>query len=191
MAEPAEPLSEILADAPVVASVKNPEDLSAVLRSDCQVVFLLYGTLLDLPELVQTLKDADRTVLVNVDLLDGFATKDVTVRFIAERTSADGILSSKASLVRTARECGLFSVHRFFLIDSISYRNLVPQLRSSRAECVEILPGCVPRVISWVVEEIDVPLIAGGLVCDRDDVFAALKAGAAAVASSNHEVWKM
>ena len=49
----------------------------------------------------------------------------------------------------------------------------------------------MPRVISWVVADIDVPLIAGGLVCDRDDVFAALKAGAAAIASSNREVWKM
>ncbi|QVQ53423.1 glycerol-3-phosphate responsive antiterminator [Spiractinospora alimapuensis] len=187
----AEPLADILADEPVVASVKNAEDLDVVLRSECRVVFLLYGTLLDLPDLVRTLKDAGRIVLVNVDLLDGFAAKDVTVRFIAERTAADGILSSKASLVRAARECGLLSVHRFFLIDSISYRNLVPQLRSSQAECVEILPGCVPRVISWVVDDIDVPLIAGGLVCDRDDVYAALKAGAAAVASSNHDIWSM
>lgn len=187
----AEPLSDILADAPVVASVKNSEDVAAVLRSECRVVFLLYGTLLDLPELVQTLKDADRTVLVNVDLLDGFAAKDVTVRYIAQQTVADGVLSSKASLVRTARECGLLSVHRFFLIDSISYHNLVPQLRSSQAEGVEILPGCVPRVISWVVDDIDVPLIAGGLVCDREDVYAALKAGAGAVASSNHDVWQM
>ena len=80
-------------------------------------------------------------------------------------------------MVRAAREAGMHAVHRFFLIDSLSYRNLARQVRLSRADSVEILPGCMPRVIGWVVADIEVPLIAGGLVCDREDVFAALKAG--------------
>ncbi|MBB4789499.1 glycerol-3-phosphate responsive antiterminator [Streptomyces nodosus] len=184
-------LPALLEEHPVAASVKNEADLQAVLRADCKIVFLLYGTVLDLPAVVHRLKDAGRIVLVNVDLLEGFAGKEIVVRYIKERTDADGILSSKAFMVRAARELGLFAVHRFFLIDSMSYRNLAPQVRQSKADCVEILPGCMPRVISWVVADIDVPLIAGGLVCDRDDVFAALKAGASAIASSNHDVWAM
>lgn len=184
-------LPQLLEEHPVVASVKDEAGLRAVLRTDCKVVFLLYGSLLDLPDIVASLKADGRVVLVNVDLLEGFAGKEIVVRYVKERTAADGILSSKAFMVRAAREAGLFAVHRFFLIDSLSYRNLVPQLRSSKADCVEILPGCMPRVISWVVADIDVPLIAGGLVCDRDDVFAALKAGAAAIASSNTDVWQM
>ncbi|MFD7921826.1 glycerol-3-phosphate responsive antiterminator [Streptomyces sp. NPDC059740] len=186
-----EPLSRLLEDHPVVASVKDDEDLRAVLRSDCSVVFLLYGTLLNLPDLVRTLKDHGKTVFVNVDLLEGFGGKEIVVTYVRERTVADGVLSSKAHMVRAAREQGLFAVHRFFLIDSLSYRNLARQVRLSKADCVEILPGCMPRVIGWVVADIEVPLIAGGLVCDRDDVFAALGAGAAAVASSNHAVWEM
>jgi glycerol uptake operon antiterminator len=35
------------------------------------------------------------------------------------------------------------------------------------------------------------PLIAGGLVCDKEDVMGALGAGATAVASSNRDVWRM
>ncbi|MCF2128271.1 glycerol-3-phosphate responsive antiterminator [Streptomyces sp. NPDC005047] len=185
------PLPALLEENPVVASVKDAEGLEAVLRSDCRVVFLLYGTVLDLPEIVARLKEDGRTVLVNVDLLEGFAGKEIVVRYVKEKTAADGVLSSKAFMVRAARELGLYAVHRFFLIDSLSYRKLAPQVRSSQADCVEILPGCMPRVISWVVADIDVPLIAGGLVCDRDDVFAALKAGAAAIASSNTDVWEM
>lgn len=186
-----EPLSRVLEDHPVVASVKDDEDFRAVLRSDCAVVFLLYGSLLNLTELVATLKAHDKTVLVNVDLLEGFGGREVVVRYVRERTEADGVLSSKAHMVRAARDAGLFAVHRFFLIDSLSYRNLARQVRQSKADCVEILPGCMPRVIGWVIADIDVPLIAGGLVCDREDVFAALRAGAAAVASSNHDVWAM
>ncbi|MFJ9411587.1 glycerol-3-phosphate responsive antiterminator [Streptomyces sp. NPDC101393] len=184
-------LPSLLEEYPVVASVKDEEGLDAVLRSECRIVFLLYGSVLDLPSIVQRLKDNGRIVLVNVDLIEGFAGKEVVVRYVKEKTAADGVLSSKAFMVRAAREHGLFAVHRFFLIDSLSYRNLAAQVRISKADCVEILPGCMPRVISWVVADIDVPLIAGGLVCDREDVFAALKAGAAAIASSNREVWKM
>ncbi|MFD4710671.1 glycerol-3-phosphate responsive antiterminator [Streptomyces sp. NPDC058430] len=184
-------LPVLLEDHPVVASVIDDDGLRAVMDSECKVVFLLYGSLLNLPAIVQRLKDGGKVVLVNVDLLEGFSGKDIVVQYVKEHTSADGVLSSKAHMVRAAREVGLFAVHRFFLIDSKSYRNLAPQVRQSKADCVEILPGCMPRVISWAVQDIEVPLIAGGLVCDREDVFAALKAGAAAIASSNREVWEM
>ncbi|WP_424216915.1 glycerol-3-phosphate responsive antiterminator (plasmid) [Streptomyces sp. BI20] len=184
-------LPTLLEDHPVIAGVNDEEGLRAVLRSECAVVFLLFGDVLTLPGLVARLKAGGRTVFVNVDLVDGFSGREVVVRWVREHTEADGILSSRAPLVRAARELGLFAVHRFFLIDSISYRNLAKQVRGSKPDCVEVMPGCVPRVISWVVADLDVPVIAGGLVCDREDVFAALKAGASAIASSNREVWEM
>ncbi|MER5890187.1 glycerol-3-phosphate responsive antiterminator [Streptomyces sp. NPDC001941] len=182
---------DLLAENPVIASVNDEDGLRKVLESSCRVVFLQYGSVLDLPDVVRRIKDTGRTVLVNVDLIEGFSSKDVVVRYVREKTAADGVLSSKGPLVRAAREAGLIATHRFFLIDSLSYRNLAAQVSRSKADWVEILPGCMPRVIGWVVEDIDVPLIAGGLVCDRDDVFAALKAGAAAIASSNTDVWEM
>ncbi|MFF3641287.1 glycerol-3-phosphate responsive antiterminator [Streptomyces sp. NPDC002564] len=185
------PPQDLLAENPVIASVNDEDGLRAVLTSSCRMVFLQYGSVLDLPDVVRRIKDTGRTVLVNVDLIEGFSSKEVVVRYVRERTAADGVLSSKGSMVRAAHELGLMAVHRFFLIDSLSYRNLAAQVSRSKADCVEILPGCMPRVIGWVVADIDVPLVAGGLVCDRDDVFAALKAGAAAIASSNQDVWEM
>ncbi|WFR68035.1 glycerol-3-phosphate responsive antiterminator [Curtobacterium flaccumfaciens] len=49
----------------------------------------------------------------------------------------------------------------------------------------------MPRVITWLRDDTAVPVIAGGLVCDKADVMAALGAGAVAVASSNRDVWGM
>jgi glycerol uptake operon antiterminator len=49
----------------------------------------------------------------------------------------------------------------------------------------------MPRVIRWVKAETNLPLVAGGLVCDKDDVVGALGAGAVAIASSNRDVWLM
>lgn len=185
------PLLKILQDNPVIASVKDDAGLQSVLRSECKVVFLLYGSVLNIVSIVQTLKSQGKTVFVDVDLLEGFASKEIVVRYLRLHTDADGVLSSKALMVKAAKEQGLFAVHRFFLIDSMSYQNVNKQLRVSKADCLEILPGCMPRVISWLLEDVTIPLVAGGLVCDKDDVVAALKAGATAVASSNQSVWTM
>lgn len=184
-------MEDLLLDAPVIASVKDDAGLEAALRSECPVVFLLHGSVLTVPSLVERLKSGGKTVLVNVDLVEGFGPKDVVVEFVRERTGADGILSSKAAMIKAARAQGLLGVHRFFLVDSFSYHNLGKQIAISKPDYVEILPGCMPRVITWLRDDVDVPIIAGGLVCDKDDVVAALGAGAVAIASSNSDVWAM
>lgn len=184
-------MRELLLDNPVVASVKDEAGLRAVTEAEPPVVFLLFGSILTLPGLVQRLRAAGKTVLVNVDLVEGLESRDVAVDFVAQQTTADGVLSSKAAIVKAARARGLLAVHRFFLVDSISYHNLGRQLAISRPDYIEILPGCVPRVITWLKADTDVPIIAGGLVCDKDDVLAALGAGATAIATSNVDVWAM
>lgn len=194
MSAPAEVVAAFLAavrDDPVVASVKDDAGLRRVLRSDREVVFLLYGDLLALPGLVARLKDAGKTVLVDVDLVDGLSAHDAVAAWVRRATRADGVLSSKAGVLRAASSQGLLTVHRLFLIDSFSYRSAPKQLAASRADVAEVLPGCIPRVIEWLRADVDLPLIAGGLVCDKRDVLAALAAGAVAVASSDPAVWAM
>ncbi|MBB4689484.1 glycerol-3-phosphate responsive antiterminator [Amycolatopsis jiangsuensis] len=182
---------ELLLDHPVVASVKDEAGLRAAVDAEPPVVFLLFGSILTLPGLVERLRAAGKTVLVNVDLVEGLVSRDIAVEFVAQQTKADGVLSSKAALVKAAKARGLLAVHRFFLVDSISYHNLGRQLAISRPDYIEILPGCVPRVITWLKADTEVPIIAGGLVCDKDDVLAALGAGATAIATSNVDVWAM
>jgi glycerol uptake operon antiterminator len=184
-------LIKILQDNPVIASVKNDAGMRCALDSECRVVFLLYGSILNIRSIVRTLKEHGKIVFVDVDLLEGFANKEIVAEYLKIHTDLDGVLSSKAFMVKAAKGQGLFAVQRFFLIDSISYNNIPKQLKISNADCIEILPGCMPRVISWLVEDLTIPLIAGGLVCDKEDVVAALKAGATAIASSNQGVWTM
>ncbi|MEU6644566.1 glycerol-3-phosphate responsive antiterminator [Saccharomonospora sp. NPDC046836] len=184
-------MHERLLEQPVIASVKDEAGLDAVVEAEPQIVFLLFGSILTLPDLVERLRAAGKTVLVNVDLVEGLVGRDIAVAFVAERTRADGVLSSKAAIVKAAKARGLLAVHRFFLVDSFSYHNVGKQLAISQPDYIEILPGCVPRVITWLRKDTEVPIIAGGLVCDKDDVLAALAAGAVAIASSNVDVWAM
>lgn len=184
-------INSILSVHPVIASIKDEDGLRAVLTAPCPVVFVLFGSVMSIRGIVDTLKSAGKTVFVDVDLLDGFSSKPIVVDFLRANAHVDGILSSKAAMVRAAKTAGFLSIHRLFLVDSFSYNNLPKQVSISGADAIEILPGCMPRVISWVRNDIDLPLIAGGLVCDKEDVIGALGAGAAAVASSNRDVWLM
>jgi glycerol uptake operon antiterminator len=161
------------------------------LEAPCPLVFVLFGTVMTIPGIISALKKGGKTVFVDVDLLDGFASKPVVVDFLKAHTSADGILSTKTMMVQAAKKNGLLAVHRIFLVDSLSYNNLPKQVKVSEPDAVMILPGCMPRVTSWVRAETDLPLIAGGLVCDKEDVIAALGAGANVIASSNRDVWLM
>lgn len=185
------PIDEILSLHPVIASIKDEDGLRAVLRAPCPVVFVLFGSVMTIHGIVATLKSAGKTVFVDVDLLDGFSSKPVTVDFLKAHTQADGVLSSKSIMVKAAKSAGLLAIHRLFLVDSFSYNNVSKQVKISEPDAIMILPGCMPRVLSWVRDDTDLPLIAGGLVCDKEDVVGALGAGATAVASSNRDVWLM
>ncbi|WP_051299478.1 glycerol-3-phosphate responsive antiterminator [Arthrobacter castelli] len=189
-AGPAEFL-ELLREDPIIATVKEEAGLREILDSERQVVFLLFGSILSIEETVARCKTAAKTVLVNVDMVDGLSGRDVSIDWLASHTQVDGILSTKTSLIRAARRNGLVTVQRFFLVDSLSYGQLPRVASQAQPDVLEILPGCVPRVLTWLREDTDIPLIAGGLVCEKDDVVAALGAGALAVASSNRDVWTM
>ncbi|TFD91089.1 glycerol-3-phosphate responsive antiterminator [Cryobacterium lactosi] len=184
-------ISDVLSLHPVIASIKDDDGLRAVLTSPCPVVFVLFGSVMTIHKIVATLKNAGKTVFVDVDLLDGFSSKPVAVDFLKAHTDVDGVLSSKSIMVRAAKAAGLMAVHRLFLVDSFSYHSVSKQVKISDPDAIMILPGCMPRVISWVRADTDLPLIAGGLVCDKADVMAALAAGAGAIASSNRDVWLM
>ncbi len=182
---------EILEENPVISSIKSNQGLKEVLNNPCEVVFVLYGNLFTIYEIISKLKQANKIVFLNIDLVEGFSSKEIVVEYIKTNTNIDGILSSKATLLKTAKNLGLLTIHRLFVIDSFSFNNIQKQINISKPTCIELLPGCVPRVIQWTLETIDIPLIAGGLVCEKDDVIAALNAGAIAISTTNQDVWNM
>lgn len=182
---------ELLKLHPVIAAVKDNESLQAAVKSDCRIISVLYGNICNIGRIVQQIKEAGKYAFVHVDLLEGSSNKEIVINFLKIVTAADGIISTKTSMVKAARQQGFYAIHRLFILDSISFNNVDKQVAQSTPDCIEILPGCMPKVLGWVADKIDLPIIAGGLVCDEDDAQTALKAGAIAVSTTNHDVWKL
>ena len=183
--------SNILAEAKVIPAVKSMEELGRILGVQQRIVFVLFGDILTIPDIVSKLKTAGKTVLVHLDLIDGLNSRDVAVDFLAKNTHTDGILSTKANLVKYAKNRGLLAVQRFFVLDSMALLNIEKQFPLDYVDAIEILPGLMPKVIRRLAKLTDKPIIAGGLISDQEDVRSVLEAGAVAVSTSKLDlVWK-
>lgn len=77
----------------------------------------------------------------------------------------------------------------FFVIDSAAYENVEKCTKAIRPDCVELMPGVMPKVIRQMAETLSVPVIAGGLISDKEDIIAALDAGAASISTTKEELW--
>lgn len=177
---------------PVIAAVKDREGLEICCAcEEIKVVFVLYGDICSISEIVRKIKAADKIAMVHVDLMEGLSGKDVVVDFIKANTQADGIISTRSSLIKRGRELGLYTTLRTFILDSISYENCIKQIANVKPDMLEILPGLMPKIIKRISRTSKVPVIAGGLISEREDVMNALSAGAMSVSSTNPAVWKM
>ena len=178
----------LLERTPVIPAVKEPETLDRALCHDGAAVFLLCGDILNIGELVDRVHRAGKQAVIHADLIAGLAPKEIAVDYL-RRCGADGIISTKHSLVRHAKGCGLLTVQRFFVLDSMALFNISRQLATAEADAVEILPGVMPKVIRKIAATTDKPIIAGGLISDKEDVINALAAGAVSVSSTQRAIW--
>ena len=183
-------LMDAILETPVIAAVKDDAGLrNALTNENIRVVFVLYGDICNISSIVRRIHEAGRFAVVHVDLIAGLAGKEVAVDFIRNTTEADGIISTRPTLIRRARHRGLLTVQRAFILDSLSLASLSGQLEQGKPDFVEILPGIMPRVIAEISARTQVPVIAGGLLRDKADVMAAMRAGAAAVSTSAPSLW--
>lgn len=181
--------SDLFEDVPIVAAVKSETELEDSLLCESNVIFLLFGDICNISELVERVKKSGKLAIVHIDLIEGLASREVGVDYIREQTGADGIISTKAQLVKYAKSLGLIAIRRFFLLDSMSLDNIFKSAHTADADAYEVLPGVIPKIISQICEQCEKPIIAGGLIRDKEDVVSALSAGAVAVSSTNSSVW--
>lgn len=182
---------ELLEASPVIAAVKDDAGLKRCFESECQVVFILYGTICSMGSIVREVKDHGKYAIVHADLAAGLSSKEIVVDFIKQNTLADGIISTKPLLVKRAAELGLFGIQRTFIIDSLAMTTTKRQIDTFHPDLVEIMPGVMPRVLKEIRAYTDIPIIAGGLISDKKDIMAAFSAGADAISTTREELWFM
>ena len=182
-------ISEVLsclASDPVIAAVTD-EKWEEAIKSPAQVIFYLSANLLTVKEKVQQAQKEGKYVMVHMDLAEGIGKDRAGIRYLAQ-CGVDGVISTKAQMIRYAKEQGLVTVQRFFALDSKGMESIEEMLRNTNPHLMEIMPGVIGKAIRRF-QKCGIPVIAGGLIETKQEVMEALSCGAAAVSTGNKTLW--
>ena len=175
---------------PVIAAVRDKDSFYAACESACEVIFMLSANILELATLASAAHEKGKKLFLHIDLAEGVGKDAFGVRHIAT-LGVDGIISTRVSMIRAARECGMQCVQRFFMVDSRSIDTALESIRAARPDMIEIMPGIATKAITRLSSHVSVPIIAGGLLDEKKEIFAALGAGAAAVSTGAAALWDL
>lgn len=184
-------IMQLFETCPIIAAAKSPEHLEQCVASQSEVVFLLFGEVGTVEEMVDRVKSAGKLAIVHMDLINGLGSKESAADFIKRYTRADGIISTRPQTIKHAGSLGLFTILRLFMLDSMSLNNVSKQIGTACPDMVEVLPGLMPRIIRKICAETSVPIIAGGLISEKGEVVDALNAGALCVSTTKNELWSV
>ncbi|MGL4392570.1 MAG: glycerol-3-phosphate responsive antiterminator [Fusobacteriaceae bacterium] len=182
---------KLLEKTPLIGALKNMDNLETILKSDSKIIFLLCGDILTIEETTRQIREVGKISFIHIELVDGLDSRaEKTIDFLKENSYADGIISTKPNMLKYAKKKNFLTVQRCFLLDSLSFENSKKAIKEVTPDAIEILPGVMPKIIKKLAKELSVPLIAGGLITDIEDVETAIKNGAAGVSSTNLELIK-
>ncbi|CAJ1003830.1 MULTISPECIES: glycerol-3-phosphate responsive antiterminator [Bacillales] len=172
-----------------IAAVQAEADVDDAINSDVNIVFLLTGSIFNVKELVDRIKQAGKCVFLHMEFIEGIAPDKSGVAYVAQYIAPTGIISTRSNLIRVAKEMGLMAIQRIFLIDRNAVIKGIKVVEQSMPDAVEVMPGVMPRVIREMTDLTPLPIIAGGLVGTKQEIDDALAAGALAVSVGTKELW--
>jgi glycerol uptake operon antiterminator len=174
----------------IIAGVRNLEALAVAARSPVEMTYLLFGNTLNIADLIASLRESGKVVLVNLDLIAGLSRDSCNVEYLA-RCGAAGIVSTHQEILRTAKTQGLITVLRTFALDSYAVGAGLRAIQNCQPDAVEILPAvAAPRVAVKIRQaHPGLRIIGGGLVANLKEVEGLLSEGIDAVSVSDPQFW--
>lgn len=172
----------------VCAAVRTKEDFELALNSKVDVIFLLYSSILTIESYINKAHKAGKKIFIHMDFAEGIGKDRAGLEFL-KKMGVNGILTTRTNLIRPAKDMGLITIQRFFIVDSHSVDTAVESIRIAKPDVVEIMPGVVSKKIKEFAQKVSTDILAGGLVEFKEDVDAAIAAGATAVSTADVELW--
>ncbi len=173
----------------IIPAIRDLNDLDDAFKTQSPIIFLLTGSILILEDVMPLVKQFDKKLFINIDLLEGIASDKKGIEYLARKKLCDGIISTKNNAIKTAMKENLIAVQRVFLLDSGSLKSVKNFLeKASQPDAFEILPAIAAP---YFVENIGmkVCLIAGGLVTKKAEVLELYKKGIHAISTSAKDLW--
>lgn len=172
----------------IIAATRNQDELLAAVNSNVDIIFMLTPNIADIKNQAHIVHKAGKKLFIHLDLAEGIGKDEYGIRFVKEQ-GVDGIISTRSNIIKLAKKEALFTIQRFFLLDSKSVYTTIETAKASKADMIEIMPGTVVKVIKVLKKELDIPIIAGGLIETAKEIADAVSGGAIAVSTGKREFW--
>lgn len=172
----------------VIAAIRTKDELIFASSSDVKIIFDLNPNILTIKENLEIAHKYSKKYFIHIDLAEGIGKDKSGIEYL-KQLGVDGIISTRTAIVKAARELGVFTVQRFFIVDSHSIETTVESIKASKPQMIEIMPGSVLKVISRLKETLDIPIIAGGLIETEEEAIKIIQSGASAVSTGKTVLW--
>lgn len=183
-------LQDMLNEFTVIPSVRNLRYFDDSLKTSSKIIFLSEAHIGSLASLVKKCHEKRKIVFVNVDLIGGISKDQLGIKFLKDIFKVDGIISASSRHLNMAKNEQLFTIQRFFLLDSRAFASSMDALKSSKIDAVEILPGpMAPSVVDAIKVRRNIPLLAGGFIRTVDSLKEIYQAGFMGVTTSERNLW--
>lgn len=181
-------ISRRLKKNPIIASVRNDEQLKRAVDSKSEIIFIINSDMDTVRRQVKRVRQSDQIVFVHVDVIHGFSSSPLALEFLSGTVDIDGIITTKRNLITKAKHLDLLSVLRVFAIDSPTVNTSTKLANELKPDLVEVLPGIASKAISHIKKRVSIPVIAGGFIETKEEVIDCIRAGAIGVSSSSRNL---
>jgi glycerol uptake operon antiterminator len=173
----------------VLPAARNMRDIEKLMNSRYQYLVILEMHISRLKSVFQIAKENDKKLILHLDLIQGLKTDEYGTEFICQEFKPFGLISTKSSVITKARQKGVKSIQRVFLLDSSSMEKSFSLIERTQPDFIEVLPGVIPKVIQTIRQRTGKEIFAGGLIDTIEEVESAYEAGAISITTSNELLW--
>ena len=173
----------------IIAAVRRESEFESALLQDIGIIFDLSPDLLNAANRVKKAHESGKRLFIHIDLATGIGKDESGISFL-KGIGVDGIISTRTNIIKIAKKQGLFTVQRFFIVDSHSIDTTIETLKTSKADMIEIMPGTIAKVIKRLKTELEMPIVAGSLIETNEEIEEAILCGATAVSTGKKELWR-
>ena len=174
----------------IIAAIRNAEELKSALESRVEIVFMLSTNIEELKGQVELVHKRGKKLFVHIDLASGIGKDEYGIKY-AKSLGIDGIISTRVNMIKLAKKHRIYTVQRFFIVDSHSVKTTIEAVNESKPDMIEIMPGTLSKIIKKLKTELDMPIVAGGLIETKEEIAEAIASGAEAVSTGKKELWEI
>lgn len=176
-------------DQKILPASTTMKEFESFLTSKFEIGVYLETHIAQMKHINKMANDHGKKMIYHVDMIHGIKNDDYATEFICQEFKPYGLISTKSSVIKKAKQKGVIAIQRIFLLDSHALEKSYALIEKTKPDYIEVLPGAMPWLIQEVKEHLKTPVLAGGFIRTKEDINNALNAGATAITTSKRELW--